>query len=79
MLTFHHISIYKCTKYKIQLWRSDLLLLIVGKQKNPSVPYQFVINAYYGAYLQQENQNDCGYTIFFLWIGVFVSSVANKG
>jgi hypothetical protein len=58
----------------IQLWRSDLLPLIVGKQKIPSVP----INAF-GAYLQQENQNNCDYTIFSSWIGAFVSGAANEG
>ena len=58
----------------IQLWKSDLLPLIVGKQKIPSVP----INAFC-AYLQQENQNDYDYTIFSSWIGAFVSGAANEG
>jgi len=29
--------------------------------------------------LQQENQNDCDYTIFSSWIGAFVSGAANEG
>ena len=67
-----HLQVHQTRN--IQLWRSDLLLLIVGKQKIPNVP----INAF-GAYLQQENQNYCDYTIFSSWIGAFVSGAANEG
>ena len=67
-----HLQVHQIRN--IQLWKSDLLPLIAGKQKIPNVP----INAF-GAYLQQENQNDCEYTIFSSWIGAFVSGAANEG
>ena len=75
MLTFHQISIYKCTKYKSFNYGEVIYYHSLSENKKlPSAP----INAF-GAYLQKENQNDCDYTIFSSWIGAFVSSTANEG
>jgi len=57
----------------IEIWRSDLLSLINGRQKIPSTP----INAF-GAQLQEYDQ-DRDYTIFSSWLGAFVSGEAKEG
>jgi hypothetical protein len=58
----------------IEVWRSDLLPLIIGGQKIPSIP----INAF-GAQLQEFDQGNRDYTIFSSWIGTFVSGDAKEG
>ena len=52
-----HLQVHKIRN--IEVWRSDLLLLILGRQKIPSTP----INAF-GVQLQDLDQGNQGYTIF---------------
>ena len=67
-----HLQVRKIQN--IEVWWSDLLPLILGRQKIPSTP----INAF-GAQLQDLDQGNLGYTIFYLWLGAFVSGYAHEG
>ena len=67
-----HLQVHKI--WNIEVWRSDLLPLIIGGQKIPSIP----INAL-GAQLQEFDQGNHDYTIFSSWIGTFVSGDAKEG
>ena len=59
----------------IEVWRSDLLPLIVGRQKIPSIP----INAF-GAQLQDLDQGgDQDYIIFSSWLGGLISGEWPEG
>jgi hypothetical protein len=66
-----HLQIRKIRN--IEVWKSDLLPLIIGGQKLPSTP----IDAF-RAQLQEYDQ-DSDYTIFSSWLGAFVSGVAKEG
>jgi len=59
----------------IEVWRSDLLPLIVGRQKIPSIP----INAF-GAQLQDlDRGGDQDYIIFSSWLGGLISGEWPEG
>jgi len=57
-----HLQVRKIQN--IEVWWSDLLPLILGRQKFPSTP----INAF-GAQLQDLDQGNWDYTIFSSWLG----------
>ena len=67
-----HLQVRKIRN--IEVWWSDLLPLILGRQQIPSTP----INAF-GVQLQDLDQGNRGYTIFSLWLGAFVSGYAHEG
>jgi hypothetical protein len=66
-----HLQVRKIRN--IEVWKSDLLPLIVGEKKIPSVP----INAY-GALLQDSTEQ-CDYIIFSSWLAALVTGVAKEG
>lgn len=66
-----HLQVRKIRN--IEVWKSDLLSLINGREKLPSTP----INAF-GAQLQEFDQGR-DYTIFSSWLGAFVSGQVKEG
>jgi hypothetical protein len=66
-----HLQVRKIRDIEVR--KSDLLPLIVGEKKIPSVP----INAY-GALLQDSTEQ-CDYVIFSSWLAALVSGVAKEG
>jgi hypothetical protein len=67
-----HLQVRKIRN--IEVFRSDLLPLIVGQQKLPSTP----INVF-GAQLQTSDHENQDYLIFSSWLGAFVSGDAHEG
>ena len=67
-----HLQVRKIRN--IEVWKSDLLPLIIGGRKIPSTP----IDAF-GAQLQQHDQHHDDYTIFSSWLGALVSGKAHEG
>lgn len=67
-----HLQVRKIRN--IEVWKSDLLPLIVGGKKIPSTP----INAY-GALLQSNDDGYRDYVIFSSWLAALVGGAAEEG
>jgi hypothetical protein len=67
-----HLQVRKIRN--IEIWRSDLLPLIVGNKKIPSTP----INAF-GAQLQELEGGATDFIIFSSWLGALAGGMAAEG
>ena len=67
-----HLQVWKIRN--IEVWKSDLLPLIVGGEKIPGTP----INAYC-ALLQDSAEGCPDYVIFSSWLAALVSGAAKEG